>query len=207
MWYVQIIILFHICILPVFSQTNDIFIQNLNISINNSIIYADSSFTQKIIKKAEMQKFNYTISSMAYADDFAYTKVRIPQTFNRNEVVEQCALYYYLLQNEHDRKREHIEVYPFFEPLNNKPSVIVQYYGNGILKIRFRKWKNIPALEKPTTVEAEIYNQVIDLSFNQAEIFGTIDSNIFKKVAEKNDLDVIIVNDIYKKVLLWQKSQ
>ena len=207
MWKIQTFILIHISILLGYPQTSNNFFHNLNISINDSVSYPDSAYTKEILIKANDSKINYTISAMAFRNHIAHTKVRIPQTLVRNDVIKQCVLYFYLLENEVDRKREYLEVYPFFMSLNSRPDVIVRYEGDGNLKIRFRKWENIPVPPKPTSVEAEIYNQVIDLSYNQKGVFETVDVKIFKIVADNNDLDVSVVNNIYRKVLLWQKSQ
>ena len=188
-------------------QNNDTFLQNLNITVNDSIIHLDSAFTNQIQKKLKIQKFNYTISGISYVPDAAYTIVRIPQTFNRNQVIGQCILYYYSLSDEKARMREQLQVYPFFEPIGPNPNITSRYNGYGRLKITIRKWNTIPFPERPSKFEADIYNQIMDLIFDQAQIFGPPDRDIFEKIGKLKGMETDTVIDIYKRVLLWQKSQ
>lgn len=207
MWKIYTYIILHISIQLSYPQIDNDFLYDLKISINDSTFIPDSIFTKEILSKAENGKINYTICGMAFSNHMARTRVKIPQTFDQDNVIRQCVLYFYLLNNNEDRNREYLEVYPFFEPLTNRPYVIVRYQNDGILKINFREWDIIQVPSKPTSIEAEIYNQVIELSYHKISVFDTVDVKIFEKVAIKNDLNVSIVINIYKKVLLWQKSQ
>ncbi len=206
MWNLIIILLINILILSAYSQTHDFF-KNLKISVNDSIFSVDSTYSNEIIKEANDDKINYTISGVVFNNHIALTRIKIPQTFDLNGVIQQCILYYYLLENESDRKREVLEIYPYFESTKQKPWITVTYKDSGILYVRFLRWKTIPVPAYPSAVEAEIYNQVIDLSYNQSGVFDTIDVKIFQEIAENNDLDISVVQHIYKKVFLWQKSQ
>lgn len=206
MWNLILIILIHVTVLSAYSQTHNFF-KNLKISVNDSIFSVDNTYSNEITKKAKDDKINYTISGMAFDNHIALTRIKIPQTFDLDGVIQQCILYYYLLDNESDRKREYLEIYPYFESTKQKPWITVTYTDKGILNIRFLRWKTIPIPAYPSGVEAEIYNQVIDLSYNQSGVFDTVDVKIFQEIAENNDLDISVVQDIYKKVFLWQKSQ
>jgi len=207
MRYKKDFILILISILSAYSQPDKFFFQNLTISVNDSLYSMDSSYVGEIIEMAEKSKINYTISGISYNDQGVCTRLKIPHTFTRDEVVKQCALYFYLLDNDNDRKREYLEIFPFFVPTNQRPWIKVRYFEPGALHIGINHWETIPIPAHPTHIEAEIYNQVIDLSFNQSGVFDTADIKIFKEVAKSNDLDISIVEEIYKKVLLWQKSQ
>ena len=200
MWNLKIIILIHIFVLLAYSQTHN-FLKNLKISVNDSFISVDSVYFSEILKKAKDDKINYTIFGMAFNNHMALTKIKIPQTFDLNGVIKQCILYYYLLDNESDRKREYIEIYPYFESTKQKPWITVTYKDSSVLSLRFFRWETIPVPAHPSAVEAEIYNQVIDLSYNKSGVFDTVDVKIFQEIAENNDLDISVVKDIYKKVL------
>lgn len=207
MWKIQIIILIHIIILSVYSQTDYTFFQNLQLAVNDSVYSPDSTFNDDIIQKVNNNKINYTISSVLFNEGITETKIKIPQTFTRDDVIKQCVLYYYLLDNENDRKKEYLEVYPFFVDLKSRPWILVKYKNTEVLNIWIHKWESIPSVKKPSSIEAEIYNQVIDLSYQQSGVFDSINVEVYEQIAKNNDLDKSVVQDIYKKVLLWQKSQ
>ena len=94
MWKIQIIILIHISILLSYSQTDKSFIQNLKITVNDSAYYPNDVFVDEILQNVRNNKINYTISGMKFSDHIAQTKIKIPQTFKRDDVIKQCVLYY-----------------------------------------------------------------------------------------------------------------
>ncbi|MEJ2543047.1 MAG: hypothetical protein P8Y99_03175 [Calditrichaceae bacterium] len=206
MWKIKFIILIHISILLAYSQTDHTFFQNLKLTVNDSSYYPDSTFIYDILQKVQKNKINYTISGVLFNGNIIETKIKIPQTFMRADVIKQIVLYYYLLDDD-DRKKEYIEIYPFFKPLKNRPWIVAKYQASGEINIWINQWNSIALPKKPSSFEAEIYNQVIDLSYKQSGLFDTVDVKILEQVAKKNDLHISIVEEIYQKVLLWQKSQ
>jgi hypothetical protein len=63
----------------------------------------------------------------------------------------------------------------------------------------------IPANPKPE--EKEIFNQIIDTSFEQVQKFGDISEKIFQKIAQKNKMTSEDVKNIYQNIILWQLNQ
>jgi len=188
------------------SKSTDYFLRNLNISLNDTVFFAGRVFKQHIRENAANNKINFTISGMHFENGNVTTKIRIPQTFTISQVIEQCALYYLMLAEE-KRHKEHIQIYPFFSPIVEKPYAAASYTQNGKLQVHFHRWDAVPVPAKPDAYEAEIYNQIMDLSFGQGELLGPVDSEIFKQVGMQNKISAEAAIEIYKKVLLWQKSQ
>lgn len=190
-----------------FAQSNCRFPENLHISSNDSSLIFDKSIRESVLDKAEKMYINYTVVGIHYDSDRVISKILVPQTFTKYKVVEQGLLYFCLLNDEKNMRRELLKIYPFFVQFERKPFVTIKYRGNGKFKVNINNWETVALPAKPTVFEAEIYNQVLDKSFSAMQSFETIPAEIFEQVAKLNDLDISVIEEIYQKVLLWQKSQ
>ena len=116
-------------------------------------------------------------------------------------------MYYALLNNEDDRENEKIMVYPYFASIDNKESIICNYQRSGKYYFKVREWQTIPIPAKPSPEEKEIFNQIMETSFQQVNNFGDIDEDIFRQIANRVRLPAEKVKSIYQNIILWQLSQ
>lgn len=181
--------------------------ENIQVLVNDSTLQVDAERRQRILEKAAQGKLNYSIAGIHFDGDRIYTKLLIPQTFSKWQVIEQVILYYAFLSNERDRKREQVFVYPLFVDTETQPHMEIRYTGNGKFAVKVKQWQTVVMPERPTIFEAEIYNQILDRAFTREQAMETIPDEIFSTVARNHKTEIEVIRDIYQKVHLWQKSQ
>lgn len=189
------------------AQTRYYLPESLYFTVNDTSLHFDSDLRTRILEKAKNAKLNYSVVGIHFDTDRVYSKILVPQTFTRLQLVEQAVLYFSFIAQEENMKRERVLIYPFFVSPEQEPFVQVNYLGEGQFKVRFHSWETVPLPPRPTLFEAEIYNLILDKTFNLSQSFETIPEDVFEDVAEINHVDISVIKQIYEKVHLWQKSQ
>ena len=181
--------------------------ENIQVQVNDSTLQVDATLRQQIKDKAAQGKLNYSIAGVHFDGDRISTRLLIPQTFSMMQVIEQVLLYYSFLTDERNRKREQVLIYPLFVDMEARPDIETQYKGGGKFTFKIKQWHTVAMPARPTIFEAEIYNQILDRSFNTEQAIETIPDEIFAAVARNHKTEIEVIRDIYQKVHLWQKSQ
>lgn len=179
--------------------------KNIRISTNDSSL-SNIFLSDSLIDKVMHRELSYSIVGSYFDGNEVFTKIRLPQTYSRFQIIEQIILYYNLFDSEQKRMLEHLLIYPLFVSLSEKPYISCFYKGGGKFDVYFHKWNTVPVPPEPSTIEKEIYNQILDRTFSQPQSMNSIPKEFFREVANKNQINVKMVIEIYQKVLLWQKS-
>jgi len=198
--------IFYLSIIFAQSATYDLH-PSVIVQLNSRIINITNTEREKLLNKVEKADINYTIVGMEFETTHSMAKILVPQTFDTTALMEQCLLYFIFLGSEESREKETLMVYPYFEPVESQASVIVTYSGGGRYKIMIKKWETIPMPKSPSSLEAELFNMVLDQSFSSSQNIESIPDEVFDKVARINNIETSVVKEIYQRVLLWQKSQ
>lgn len=181
--------------------------REINIYINDSLFTPSVEWNDSLINEAQLSKIRYKIAGFRRDNKLVFTKIKLPQIFKLPQVVRQVVLYYSLLNDEEDREKEEILVYPYFSSINVKDAITCNYRRYGKYYFKVRTWQTIPTPSTPTPEEKEIFNRIMETSFQQVNKFGDIDEEIFQQVAAQNRLSTERVKSIYQNIILWQLSQ
>jgi len=205
----KLLIFFSLFLVPIQSiSLHQIYLpQEISIELGTKIIKISEADRKEILEKSEKADINYTTVGMQFETTHSIAKILVPQTYDTTALIEQCLIYYSFLGSEEKMQKETLLVYPFFAAIEKQAAVAVSYSGRGLFKIKIREWETVSMPPSPSVIEAEIFNMVLDQSFSGSQNFETIPDEVFEYVARKNDIDRSIVEEIYRKVLLWQKSQ
>jgi hypothetical protein len=179
----------------------------INIYINDSLFTPPVAWNDALIDEAQSGKIRYKIAGFRRDNKWVFTKIKLPQIFKLPQVIRQIILYYSLLNEEEDRELDEILVYPYFSSLNQKEAITCKYRRSGKYYFKVNSWQTIPIPAKPSPEEKEIFNQIMETSFQQVNKFGDIDEKIFKKVASQNGLPANRVKSIYQNIILWQLNK
>ena len=179
----------------------------ITIYINDSLFTPSVEWHDSLANEARFDKIRYKIAGFRRDNKLVFTKLKLPQIFDLPQVVQQIILYYSLLNDELDRENEEILVYSYFASINEKEAIKCRYRISGKYYFDVRDWHTIPTPAQPTPEEKEIFNQIMETSFQQVNLFGDMDEEIFQRVADRNKLPVTKVKNIYQNIILWQLSQ
>lgn len=179
----------------------------VTIFINDTLFTPSLEWNDNLISAARSSKIQYKIVAFRRDNKNIFTKLKVPQILNLHAVIQQVIIYYSLLTNEEDRENEEIMIYPYFSSVDRPASIRCSYQKEGNFYFEVDSWITIPIPSRPKPEEKEIFNQIIDSSFQQVHRFGDISKEIFDKVAQKNKMTSEDVKNIYQKIILWQLSQ
>jgi hypothetical protein len=180
---------------------------HITIFINDTLFTPSLEWNDNLIDAARSSKIKYKIVAFRRDNQNVFTKLNIPQILNLDAVIQQVIIYYSLLNNEEDRENEEIMIYPYFSSLNTLAPIRCSYQRNGNFYFEVDSWTTIPIPSQPKPEEKELFNQIIELSFQQVHKFGDISQETFDNVAKKNKLSSEVVKNIYQNIILWQLSQ
>ena len=180
---------------------------NVTIFINDTLFTPPLEWNENLIRIARSSKIQYKIVAFRRDNKNIFTKLKVPQILNLHAVIQQVIIYYSLLNNEEDRENEEIMIYPYFSSVDTLASIRCSYQQNGNFYFEVSSWITIPIPSRPKPEEKEIFNQILDSSFQHVHRFGDISKEIFDKVAQKNKMSSEDVKKIYQNIILWQLSQ
>ena len=176
----------------------------IQITVNESELPLTPGWIDTMVNDAAGMKIYYKIVGVSRKNYTVTTLLQIPQILSLKEVYEQIVLYYKLLPDEESRVEENLIILPYFESTDRDPALKCQYLSGGKFIIGFKHWNQVPVPEQPIVEHRDIFNQLLQISFNEVHSFGDISEDVFEKVAKKNNLPVEQVKEIYQKTILWQ---
>jgi hypothetical protein len=181
--------------------------KDLNIIVDESDLPLSAGWLDSLSDEALSGKIRYKIVGASSIEGKVTTKIHIPQILSLGEVFRQVVLYYSMINNEHERENETLYVYPYFIFIENTPSLMCRYESEANFYFEINNWDRVPIPPQPTLEEKDVFNQVLQASFNNIQKFSSIDEKIFRKIALQNDLSVARVRQIYQNTILWQLAE
>lgn len=198
------IILFPLCL----QAQLDLYIPDkIAITVNDSSLMNDRTWLDSLASLIPHHKLLHSIIGFNTDGNRVTTKIRLPQTLSKKQLVENIVVYYCLFDSDKKRVAEHLLVYPYFVPVDNKPFATCRYGGNGSFIIHINQWPVVRIPVEPDFIEKELYNQVLQEAFRESQNMDSIPDEIFSRVAQKNHLNPDSVVQIYQRVYLWHKSR
>ena len=141
---------------PIYAQTILNFNHPIEISVNDSSYTLDFGFLDSLTMLHNQNSFYYHIAGAHRDENRIYTILRIPQTLTFKEVLIQILLYYNFLPDDLSRRSEQVNIYPFFDEIEDPAPVICQYKDKGLFKISVSHWFVSPIPPTPSPEELRI---------------------------------------------------
>ena len=179
----------------------------LQIVTNDSTLSFSPEWISGVLSNLPHRKPDYAIVAFYTSEKVCYTKLRIPQTASRTQVIENVLLYYFLIKKEEDRCSEILLIYPYFVPVTRPPYVTAKYNTGGQIIIEFKQWTKVPVPPEPTRQEMIIYNFILQKYFERCSTMDTVPDEIFSAASQNFSLSKEKIKAIYQKVFLWKKQQ
>jgi hypothetical protein len=181
----------------------EIKLQNsFQIFVNDSAIQLNQSWFDSLKLEANHGKVYFQLSESNTNKRVSKIKVKMPQTLKFTQVIRQVILYYNMLNNEGEKEREILLLYPFFTDIE-KPEFIKCYYSDYNYYFSVYKWETVPIPSHPTPEEKFIYNQILKSAMKNTLVFGELPEDAFKEVSQIHNIPVKEVHNVYEKVVLW----
>ncbi len=178
----------------------------LQITTNDSTLSFSKEWLAGILSNLPHRQPQYAIVAFYASQNVCYTKLRIPQTANRTQVIENIILYYLLMQKEEDRCSEILLIYPYFVPVTQHPFVTARYLKGGQIVIHFNQWETVQPPPEPSPKEKQIYNFILQKYFEHSSTMDVIPDSLFQIAARRFSLSTAKIKTIYQNVFLWQKQ-
>jgi len=175
--------------------------------VNDSEMVFTPEWIDSLVNEAFNGKIYYRIVGASQARSSITTQIQVPQILSLSEVFRQIVLYYAILPDEETREREHLYIYPYFGSFEESPVISCEYTSEGNYNIEVMDWYRVSVPAQPKVEDRDIFNQILQASFNEVQSFGDVSDNILIKVAQKNNLSLDEVKDIYKNTILWQLGE
>ena len=176
----------------------------INLIVNGEPISVTDGWMDTLSNEALSGKFCFKIVSASRHDKSVTTYIQLPQILAATELYRQLVLYYSLIPEEDEREREYLRVFPYFNAIDGSPNLTCSYESKGKFMIKFNKWEQVPPPSQPSLEEQEVFNQIVQASFNKIQTFGSISDEIFDEIALRNNLSSSRVKEIYQNTILWQ---
>lgn len=154
---------------------------------------------------AEENIFLYAIDGSVSGNRKKITSLHLPQTLTTRQIIIQVILYYSLIDNDEERQREKIYIYPYFVSTDDQPYIECEYTDNEFNFLRHR-WERIKVPQEPTLEEKVIYNELMEEVLQSTISFGELNNEDFETFSITHDISLEEVKRIYKKVVLWQSK-
>jgi len=205
---IQTFIVFIIMSPPILKAQEGIILpDNIVLTVDGSELPLTQGWIDSLVDDALRVNIYYKIVGASRKESSIITKIHIPQILSINEVYRQIAVYYSLLPDEESRERELLNIYPYFDSNEEDPAFRCQYFSEGKYEISVGYWYRIPVPDQPIPEDKDIYNQILQISFNEVQSMGDISDVVFEKVADKNNLSLQRVREIYQSTILWQLGE
>jgi hypothetical protein len=179
----------------------------IHLMINDSEIDITSDWVDSLVSEALSAKIKYQIVGASYIDKSITTQIQLPQFLSLNEVLRQIVIYYSLITEENDRQKEKLLIYPYFTAKESTPSLECRYVAGGEFNISVFKWDQVSIPDQPNVEQLEIFNKILQVSFSETSSFGGIPEESLEKFANRNNMSVEQVRQIYQNTILWQLSR
>ena len=179
----------------------------INVYLNNKPLTISPSWIDSIASIPATELIRYKITG-AHGDGHSVTtRIRIPQVLPIGDVVKQIILYYQMLDDSEARLNEELFIFPYFTEPEDPPSLRATFRNSSTIYIELKEWRTIKRPAAPNPIERDIYNQIIEDSFDKVQEYEKIPDETFKKVARENNISHDRVIQIYKNVIMWQLTR
>ena len=179
----------------------------IKLIVNGVPFSQTSAWKDTLNQEAQEGKIYYKIIGADGKMSSVITQVQLPQILSLNEVFRQVILYYSILPDEISRRKEKLHIYPFFVTVGGEPALQCHYTPEGIYEIEVDNWERIPVPPQPIVEDRDIYNQIIQISFQEIQSIGDVSDSVFERVASKYNLSVERIREIYQNTILWQLGE
>jgi hypothetical protein len=179
----------------------------LYIYVNNIEFDPTEAWNDSLISEARNAHIKYEIATTFRNFSVVTTRIRIPQFYTIPEVMRQIIIYYYMLNDETERKNETVYIYPFFIDIHKQPAIICTYEPQNKINMTVSGWQTVPRPEQPIPEHKFLYNQLIEADLKELTSRDNIPDEIYEKVAAENAISVDELRKIYQSVKLWQLSE
>ena len=197
------LILFIISIyLPISAQFRISIPDSFGIIINDKKIEFSKPWYDSLKFEAKHNKMHYQLASYHSFKYTALAKLRIPQTLSFKQVLRQVIFYYGLLDNERQREKEKVLIYPFFSDTDDHESIRCKFLDNNFY-FHLNNWRTVSFPLEPTLEEKFIYNQILENAMQNTLLFAELPKDAIKKVSNDQNMTIEEVHKIYKKIVLW----
>lgn len=203
--YFKIFIFWALTLNPLLrAQLNIRLPEEIKLIVNGSLFNQTPDWMDSLKNDASAGKIYYNIIGANGKKSAVITHIQIPQILSLNEVFRQIILYYSLLPDEKNREIEQLYIYPYFKSRDSEPAIISRYTPEGTYHIDVNVWDRVPVPPQPIPENRDIFNQILQVSFEDIQFIGDISNSVFEKVAAKNNLSLKRIKEIYQNTILWQ---
>jgi hypothetical protein len=198
----NILIFFSFLTSLVFAEIQSSIQNEIKVVVNDSILEFSQAWYDSLIIESSQNNLCYQISGYQTSKVSTTAKLKVPQTLKLSQIIRQVIIYYNMLQNENERRKEKLLLYPFFSDLS-KPEFIKCYYSDNTYYFVVQKWEKIPSPSQPTPEERYIYNEILKNALQNTLEFGELSEDVFEEVSINQEKSIDEIHKIYEKVVLW----
>jgi hypothetical protein len=179
---------------------------NFKVKVNDSLIELNQSWIDSLKSEAKQTRLHYQIAGYQTSIFATTVKLRIPQTLTFNQAIRQVILYYSLLQNDVEREKEKVLIYPYFADVEESEFLSCIYAENNYY-FNKKKWETKTFKSPPTPEEKYIHNQILRIAMQDTLVFEEIPENAIKEESSNQNKSYDEIYRIYKKVTLWNTQK
>jgi len=187
---------------PLSAQINIILPDSFQVIVNDEVAQLSQTWYDSLKSEVSQNKIHYQIGGYHSKNRTAVAKLRIPQTLSFKQVIRQVIYYYSMLDDDIDREKEKVLIYPFFTDID-EPEFANCIFSDNIYYFYINKWKTESLPSNPTPEEKYIYNLILKYAFQNTLIFEEVPENALKEVSLHQNKSTDEIYHIYKKVALW----
>jgi len=184
------------------AQIEIILPDTFKVTINDKQISLEQSWYDSLQSEAKYAKIYYQLAGYHSFNRSAVAKLKIPQTLGIKQVLRQVIFYYGLLDNERQREKEKVLIYPFFSDTDDHESIRCKFLDNNFY-FHLNNWRTVSFPLEPTLEEKFIYNQILENAMQNTLLFAELPKDAIKKVSNDQNMTIEEVHKIYKKIVLW----
>ena len=170
--------------------------------VNDSIMEFSQAWYDSLIIESNQNNLCYQIAGYQTSKVSTTAKLKLPQTLKLSQIIRQVIIYYDMLKNENEKRKEKLLLYPFFCDIS-RSEFIKCYYSDNTYYIIVKKWETVSIPSQPTPEEKFIYNEVLKSALQNTLEFGELSEDVFEAVSLYQKKSINEIHKIYKKVILW----
>jgi len=188
------------------AQLNVIVPDSFTVSVNDSILNFDDVWYDSLRMEASRNTFLFNIVNIFHnRDKNSEVKIRIPQTLGQNQVIRQAILYYCLLDDENERNKQNLLIYPYFKETEEPWNIACDYKEKSFI-FNIDKWIKINIPDRPLPEEIFLYNQIVKEDESDFSFVGSLSKELLSEFSFTHDIPLDKVMSVYQKVALWNSS-
>lgn len=189
--------------LPSLAQINLILPESLRVVVNDELFPVNKTWYDSLRSEAEHNNMHYHLAAYHRLNNrTVISKLKIPQTFFFSKVIRQVIFYYSFLGSNHERQKETVLVYPYFEDID-EPEYIKCNYSDNTFNFQLKYWRRESPPSPPTPEEKFIYNLILENSIQNTSVLEEVPEEALQDVSRDKNKKYDEIYQIYKKCVLW----